>query len=135
MKQYHIVARLAIYLLSIVLIAFGIFHFKNPYDLLVYVPDFLPGGILWVYVVGGAFILSGISFLLNKFVKLTGYLLAAMLVILILTVHVPNSINAGAKEMRQFAWMNVLKDTAIVGFALLIASGAHHQKLHLEESD
>ena len=67
MKHYHIVSRIAIYLLSIVLIIFGVFHFKYPYDLLVYVPDFLVGGIRWAYVVGGAFILVGISFMTNRY--------------------------------------------------------------------
>jgi hypothetical protein len=37
--------------------------------------------------------------------------------------------------MMHFAWLNVLKDSAIVGFALHIAAGAHHQHFHLEESD
>ena len=135
MKHYHIVSRVAIYMLSIVLIIFGIFHFMYPYDLLVYVPDFLPGGIRWAYVVGGAFILVGISFISNQYVKFTSYLLAILLVIFILTIHVPNALNAGAPEMRQWALINVLKDTAIVGFALHIGAGAHHQHLHFEDSD
>ena len=135
MKHYHIVSRVAIYMLSIVLIIFGIFHFMYPYDLLVYVPDFLPGGIRWAYVVGAAFILVGISFISNQYVKFTSYLLAILLVIFILTIHVPNALNAGAPEMRQWALINVLKDTAIVGFALHIGAGAHHQHLHFEDSD
>ncbi len=52
-----------------------------------------------------------------------------------LTIHMPNYLNAGDKEMRQMALVNLLKDTAIACFALHIAAGAHHQKLHLEESD
>lgn len=135
MKHSHIVSRIAIYLLSVVLIIFGIFHFKYPYDLLVYVPDFLLGGIRWAYVVGGAFILVGISFMTNQYVKFTSYLLAGLLIIFILTIHLPNALNAGAPEMRQWAWINLLKDTAIVGFALHIAAGAHHQHLHFEEND
>lgn len=135
MKHYHIVSRVAIYMLSVVLIIFGIFHFMYPYDLLVYVPDFLPGGIRWAYVVGAAFVLVGISFISNQYVKFTSYLLAILLVIFILTIHVPNALNAGAPEMRQWALINVLKDTAIVGFALHIGAGAHHQHLHFEYSD
>ena len=135
MKQYHIISRLAIYLLSIVLILFGVFHFLNPHDLIVYVPSYLIGGIMWAYIVGAAFILVGISFLTNQYVKFTGYLLAAMLVIFILTIHVPNFINAGDRDMRHLALINILKDLAIMGFALHIAAGAHHQHFHLEESD
>lgn len=53
----------------------------------------------------------------------------------ILTLHVPNYLNAGDKEMKAMAFVNLLKDTAIAGFALHIAAGAHHQKLHMEQSD
>ena len=102
---------------------------------MVYVPLSLVGGITWAYVVGGAFILVGLSFLTNQFVKITSYLLVIMLVIFILTVHLPNYNNAGDKEMRQLALINILKDTAIAGFALHIAAGAHHQHFHLEDSD
>lgn len=135
MKRYHIISRIAIYLLSVVLIVFGIFHFIYPRDLLVYVPLSLVGGITWAYIVGGAFVLVGISFLTNQYVKLTSYLLVIMLIIFILTIHLPNYNNAGDKEMRQMALINILKDTAIMGFALHIAAGAHHQHFHLEEAD
>ncbi|MEJ8843254.1 hypothetical protein WG954_12765 [Lacibacter sp. H375] len=135
MKHYHIVSRIAIYLLSVILIAFGIFHYKNPYDLLVFVPDGLPGGVIWVYVVGTAFILAGVSFLTNKFVKVAGYLLAGMLLFFVLTIHFPNSMNAGAPEMRQMALVNLLKDTAIAAFALHVAAGAYKQHLHFDHND
>jgi putative oxidoreductase len=135
MKHYHIVSRIAIYLLSIVLITFGVFHFIMPYDLLVYVPDFLPGGIRWAYLTGAAFILVGVSFLTNQYVKIASYLLSALMLIFILTIHVPNAINAADETYRKFALLNVLKDTAIMGFALHIAATAHHQHLHFEESD
>jgi putative oxidoreductase len=135
MKQYHIISRIAIYLLTIVLFAFGVFHFLHPRDLLVYVPSFMPGGIIWVKFVGAAFILVALSFLTNRMVKLAGYLLAVLLIIFILSIHIPNYLNAGGKEEKQSALINLLKDTAIVGFALHIAAGAYQQKLHLENSD
>lgn len=135
MRHYHIISKIAIYMLSVVLIVFGIFHFFYPRDLLVYVPLSLVGGIMWAYIVGVAFIIVGLSFLTNQFVKFTSYLLVIMLIIFILTIHVPNFMNTGDKEMRQMALINILKDTAIAGFALHIAAGAHHQHFHLEESD
>jgi uncharacterized membrane protein len=135
MKHYHVISRVAIYLLSIVLIIFGIFHFLYPRDLFVYVPQFMVGGIKWAYIVGAAFILVGVSFMTNQFVKFTSYLLAVLLIIFILTVHLPNFLNAGDQDMRRFALINLLKDTAIVGFALHIAASAYHQHFHLEDSD
>ncbi|MBS1741610.1 MAG: hypothetical protein JST81_01135 [Bacteroidetes bacterium] len=135
MKNLHVVSRLSIYLLAIIFFSFGIFHFMHPHDLLVYVPQFLPGGVAWVYLVGMAFILGGISFLTNTWVKATSYILSLLLIIFILTIHVPNYMHAGDKEMRQLAFINILKDASIACFALHIAAGAHHQKLHLEEAD
>jgi uncharacterized membrane protein len=135
MTRYHVISRIAVYMLSIVLICFGVFHFTHPRDLVVYVPASLPGGITWVYVIGGALILVGISFMTNQFVKISGYLLFVLLAIFVLAIHVPNYMNAGDREMRQLSLVNILKDTAIAAFALHIAAGAHHQHIHFEESD
>ncbi len=135
MKQYHIVSRIAIYLLAVVMISFGIFHFQNARDLIVYIPPSVPGGIVWVYLVGAAFILVGLAFIFNKWVKAAAYLLALLLLIFIVIIHIPNYLEAGTKEMRSMAFVNILKDLAIAGFALHIAAGAHHQKLHLDDSD
>ena len=90
---------------------------------------------MWAYIVGGAFILAGLSFMTNQYVKFTGYLFAALLIFFILTIHLPNYLNAGDKDMKLLALVNLLKDTAIAGFALHVAAGAHHQHFHLENSD
>ncbi len=135
MKQYHVVSRFAIYLLAVILIIMGIVYISNPRDLLIYVPLSFKVGILWIKIVGVAFILVGISFLTNQFVKFTAYVLAAMLLIILIAIHLNNYMNAGAPDMRQLALINLLKDAAIMGFALHIAAGAHHQHLHYEESD
>jgi uncharacterized membrane protein YphA (DoxX/SURF4 family) len=68
-------------------------------------------------------------------VKTAAYLLAFLLVIFIFLIHIPNYLEAGDKSMRSMALINILKDAAIAGFALHIAAGAHHQKLHMEDSD
>ncbi len=135
MLHYHIISRIAIYILSVVLIIFGVFYFLYPRDLLVFVPISLVGGITWAYIVGSAFILVGVSFLTNQYVKLTGYLLGLFLIIFILVIHLPNFLHAGNPEMRQLAFINMLKDTVIACFVLHIAAGAYHQHFHLENSD
>lgn len=135
MKYPHVISRISIYLLSLVMIIFGCLHFFHPRDLVNYVPDFLPGGLIWVYFVGVAFILVALAFVTNNMVKVAGYLLATLLIIFILTIHLPNYLNSGNKEMKQIALISMLKDLAIACFALYIGAGAHHQKLHLENSD
>ena len=79
----HIISRVAIYILAIVMFVFGIQHFIHPYDLLVKVPDFLPGGIAWVYIVGTAFVLAALSFVTNIWVRTAAYLLALLLFIFV----------------------------------------------------
>ena len=128
----HIISRVAIWLLAIVMLYFGIYHFRHPENMLVYVPTYLPGGENWVYFVGAAFILASVAFIINRFVSLAGYLLAALLFIFVLLVHWPNYREAGDKEMQQMALVNLLKDMALAGFALYIASNAKHQRLNTD---
>ena len=135
MKQYHIISRIAIYALAVVLIVLGVFHFLQPRELIIYIPISIPGGIIWTYVVGVAFIVAGISFLTNKFVKFAGYTLGILLLVFLIPIHLSNTWYAGDKEMRSIAFISLLKDTVIAFFALHIAAGAHHQKLHMENSD
>lgn len=130
----HIVSRIAIYILAIVMLIFGIQHFRFPDDLLVKVPTFLPGGRIWVYVVGVAFILAAISFLINRYVRVAAYLLALMLFSFVLLIHLPNFLDTADNEYARISLTNVLKDSALGAFALYIASNARHQRI-LEETD
>src|SRR5687768_9230078 len=118
----HIVSRAAIYILSIVMIIFGLQHFIRPMDLLVKVPDFLPGGIFWVYMTGAAFILAALSFMTNIWVRTVAYLLALMLFTFVITIHIPNYMDTADPQYQQMALMNALKDAALAAFALYIAS-------------
>ncbi|HRP58178.1 hypothetical protein [Agriterribacter sp.] len=127
------ISRIAIWLLAVVMIIFGIMHFTNPTGMLNYVPLYLPRGIVWVYLVGIAFILAAMAFISNRYVSLAGYLLAVLLIAFVVLIHIPNHLNSGTPELRQAALVNALKDTAIAGFAMYIASIAKHQRL--TESD
>ena len=117
-------SRIAVIILAIVLIVFGIYHFMRPRDFVNFVPNFLPGGIIWVKVVGVTFILAGIAFILHKWVKLAGYLLAVLLICFVLLIHLPNYLHSGDIEFQRSSFMNLLKDSAIAAFALYIASNA-----------
>ena len=120
----HLVSRVAVMILAIVMILFGIYHFIKPQNLLVYVPEFMPGGIVWVYVVGIAFILAAVAFIFHKQAQIAGYLLAVLLILFVLAIHVPNYLNAGDPDMKQMAFVNILKDTALAAFAMYIGSNA-----------
>jgi len=120
----HIVSHIAIYLLSVVMIIFGIYHFKNPRAMMEYVPANLPNPIVWVKIVGAAFILAAVSFIFNRYVKIAAYLLAAMLFIFAFFIHGEIYMNAGTEEVKVNALINILKDTALAAFALHIAGSA-----------
>lgn len=128
----HTVSRIAIYLLSVVMLVFGLYHFIRPRTLLIFVPSFLPGGLIWVYLVGAAFILVAIAFITRRYVKIAGYLLTFILIIFVLTIHLPNYLNAGDPDMQNVAFINILKDTALAGFALHIASNAENHELNVK---
>lgn len=117
-------SRIAVIVLAIVLIVFGIYHFMQPRIMMNFVPNFLPGGILWVYVVGVAFILAGIAFILHKWVKIAGYLLALLLICFVLLIHLPNYLHSGDVDEQRMSFMNLLKDSAIAAFAMYIATNA-----------
>ncbi len=122
-----IVSRIAVIILAIVMIVFGVYHFMAPQTLMGYVPEFLPGGILWVYFAGVAFILAAVAFITHKQVRLAGYLLAILLMVFVLTIHLPNYLHAGGAEMKQSEFVNILKDTALAAFALYIGSNAKQE--------
>jgi len=122
----HSISRIAVIILGVIMIAFGIYHFIQPKNLIVYVPDFIPGGIIWVYLVGVAFILAGVAFILHKSVQLAGYLLALLLIIFVLSIHLPNFLGAADADMKSVAFVNLLKDTALAAFAMYIGSEARN---------
>ena len=119
----HIVSHIAIYMLSAIMIFFGIYHFKNPKAMMEYVPANLPNPILWVKIVGAAFILAAVSFIFNKYVKIAAYLLAIMLLIFAFVVHW-DIYTSSSGETKRDALIDILQDTAIAAFALHIAGSA-----------
>ncbi|MGZ5255640.1 MAG: hypothetical protein ACXWCT_14610 [Flavitalea sp.] len=84
------------------------------------VPDFVPGGIIWIYISGVAFILASIAILINFQTKIACYLLALMLLIFIGTIHIPVIATGETEEIRQTALIMMLKDVGLVMAALLV---------------
>lgn len=122
----HTISRTAVIILGVIMILFGAFHFMRPDNLIVFVPDFLPGKKLLVYLVGVAFILAGLAFIAHKQVQIAGYVLAALLILFVLTIHIPNYVGAGDADMKSMAFVNILKDTALAAFAMYIGSEARN---------
>ncbi|NQU68103.1 MAG: DoxX family protein [Candidatus Marinimicrobia bacterium] len=98
-------------------IIFGIMHFMGAGDMSGMVPSFIPGGVFWVYLTGLALILAGVSIIIQKYTHLASKLLAALMLIFVLTIHLPAVIGGDMMAM-----VSLLKDIALAGGALLIAS-------------
>ena len=109
------------YLFAIPFLIFGIVHFTDGRDMAMMVPDWIPGGVFWVYLTGIALIAAAVSIFAGKQVVLAMQLLALMLIIVVLTIHVPATIN----DMNHAP--NLLKDVALAGGALLLAVMAQEE--------
>jgi putative oxidoreductase len=108
-------------LYALVIGFFGINHFLNGTGFQNTVPSFIPGGIFWVYLTGAALIAASISFLTGKQTRAAGLFLAAFLIIIVLTVHVPALMRATGSPIVSIALTNLVKDTGLAGAALMIA--------------
>ena len=102
------------WLLMIPFAAFGIMHLLGADKMAGMVP--IPGGSLWVYLTGLGMIAFAASIVLGKYDKLGAVLTASMLIVFILTIHLP-----AAMKGDQMSIMGLLKDLGLAGGALLYA--------------
>jgi putative oxidoreductase len=104
-----------IYALAIA--TFGVLHFMNADGMKSSVPEYMPGdGTIWIYFTGACLILAAISILINKYTQLACYLLAAMFLIFVFTLHL--------KPLLSGSFTHLLKDTAMAMGAILIGNNA-----------
>ena len=107
-------SRIAGIIYALAIGCFGIIHFIKADSLKSSVPDFMPGGIIWIYITGAGMILAAIAIIINKFATLACYLLAAMFLIFVFTLHL--------KHIEGGNYINVLKDTAMAMAAIIIGN-------------
>jgi uncharacterized membrane protein YphA (DoxX/SURF4 family) len=98
---------------------FGIGHLMNANAMTGVVPGFLSGMALpLVYLTGICLLAAAVSFLINRYTFYAGILLAVFLILVILTVHVPG---LSDEARSQLSIAMIVKDTAMVGAALMVA--------------
>jgi uncharacterized membrane protein len=120
--SYSTSPRIATIVFAIVIFFFGLNHLIIPEVVVKEVPSFFPAPVLWVYVTGVAQILAAIALVLNKQVRLAGYLLAAMIVVIALVVHLNEVFNASSQEQQKIEVIFLAKDIAIAAAAFFIGS-------------
>jgi putative oxidoreductase len=96
-----------------------------------FVPAFIPGGVFWVYVTGLALVLACISILIDKQTRLACNLLGLMLIIFVLTIHIPGFLG----EMGDEALPNLLKDLALAGAAFYFAGHHNGESASMPEAE
>ncbi|QQS31537.1 MAG: DoxX family membrane protein [Sphingobacteriales bacterium] len=97
---------------------FGLFHLMGADAMAGMVP--IPGGAIWIYITGLSMIAAGVSIILRKKTRLACLLLALLLLIYVLSIHLPGVIAGG--DGAQAAMGNFLKDIGLMGAALVIAN-------------
>lgn len=98
---------------------FGIMHLMAADKMQGMVPSYVPGGIIWVYITGALLILGALGLILNKSAQLAGYLLGALLLIFVLTIHLPKLLGGD-----QSAMGSLMKDIALMGAAIFIGNSS-----------
>ena len=109
------ISKIGKYLYAIPMVIFGLFHFLNANAMAGMVP--IPGGVFWIYFTGLALILAGVTIIIQKLDDWSSFLLAVMLLVFVLTIHLPGVLAGG--EMAQMYMTNLLKDIALAGGALI----------------
>lgn len=101
---------------AIPFLGFGVGHLMNASMMAGMVP--IPGGVIWIYVTGLAMLLAGVAAITKFQGKLAMLLLALLLLIYIVTIHIPAMMKP---ESQMMGMMGFYKDAGLMGGALLLA--------------
>jgi uncharacterized membrane protein YphA (DoxX/SURF4 family) len=96
----------------------GLNHLFMKYFYLGQLTSFIPGGGYTILLVGFALIVASLSIIFNKYIKIACFSLAFLLLLFILTIHIPHIITAAGNT---FGIIELMKDMSLMGGALLIA--------------
>ncbi|MBC8147853.1 MAG: hypothetical protein H8E98_07720 [Bacteroidetes bacterium] len=124
MKKLRSIGRI---LLAIPFIVLGINHFVMQDIFIGMLSSFLPNSVYMIFISGGIMIISGIALIINKEVLLFCYVLAALLIVFIFLIHIPNmisppealTINSNGLNIH-LSFFSFLKDLGLLGGLLII---------------
>jgi putative oxidoreductase len=99
---------------------FALGHFTGAKNMAGMLPGW-PMAEFFIYLSGVGLLLAGVAFVIGKYVKLAGYLLALELILIVLVVHLPLM---GDPANGMMHTMMAVKDSAIAMGAIIIANEA-----------
>lgn len=103
----------------------GINHFIMSDYYLGMLTSFIPGMGFSIFLVGIALVSSSVLIIINRWVKASCWTLAVLLLLFIAFIHIPNLFD---KERHLIAIIELMKDTALMGGALMIAGMVPNDK-------
>ncbi len=103
---------------ALMLIIFGIDHFVYAAFVQTLVPAWIPGPLFWTYLTGIALAAAGLAIFLHFKPKTVGLSLGVMLLIWLVTLHIPRAIVAPATDDGN-EWTSVFQCLAFSGMAFL----------------
>jgi putative oxidoreductase len=115
MKNLSTIGRI---LFAIPFAIFGLNHFLFLNFYIGTVSSFIPLGPYTIILTGIFLIMASLSIIFNKYIKVSTILLSILLLIFILTIHSPGLFDPANW---QFALIELLKDTSLLGGSLMIA--------------
>ena len=118
MKNVSMIGRM---LFAIPFAIFGLNHFVFIDFYIGSVSSFIPLGPYTIILTGIFLIMASLSIIFNKYIKVSTILLSILLLIFILTIHIPALFDP---EKWRFALIELLKDTSLLGGSLMIAGMA-----------
>ncbi|MGN6531035.1 MAG: hypothetical protein ACTHK0_04715 [Ginsengibacter sp.] len=113
--------RLAIIVFAVIIAFFGANNILHAKNMATNVPSFLPASKVMVYISGAGFLLAAVAFIIDRYAKVAGYLLALLLLIIVFSIDVPGIIHSPNVHIRMLYVTNMLKDAALAMAAVLIA--------------
>lgn len=125
MKNF-IPTAIPIYVFSIIIALFGAAQILNAGDMSANVPSYLPAPKVFTILSGIALLLAAVAFIIDRFARLAGYLLALLLIVIVFAVDVPGAVTAESNTARSLFITNALKDAAIAMAALVIGNLSRH---------
>ncbi len=102
---------------GLIFLVFGFFHMTGAEMMAGWMPGWLPAPVILVYLSGLGLIAAGVSIIIKIYTKLATQLLALLLLLIIVTMHLP-----GVAGGDQTAMSMLLKDTGLLGAALYMSS-------------
>lgn len=117
---------IAIIIFALIISFFGANQILNANKMVATAPKFLPAPKIFVYLSGIGLIIGAIAFIIDRFAKPAGYLIAFLLLLIVFTIHIPGIIDAPLLKVKMLFLTNALKDTAIAMGAIVIGNLSKH---------